>query len=132
MLGRTFSSEETAPNGPSVAILGNALWQSAFGGAADVLGSSIAVDGVSHTIVGVMSRDFDLLDRGRWVGGELWLPLLRDDGQRGLSILGKLRPGVPLQTASSEASAIGHALTAGTEEDKFRAVLVPAKGELSE
>lgn len=131
-LGRTFSSEETSPNGPPVAILGHALWHSAFGGATDVLGRSIAVDGVSHTIVGVMPRDFDLLDRGRWVGGEVWLPLLRDDGQRGLSILGKLRTGVPLQTASSEAAAIGHALTAGTEEDKFRAVLVPAKGELGE
>jgi predicted permease len=132
VLGRTFSIEETAPNGPTVAILGHALWQSRFGGSPDVLGRSIAVDGVPHAIIGVMPRDFDLLDRGRWVGGELWLPLLRDDGQRGLSILAKLRSGVPLQTASSEAAAIGHALTAGTDEDKFSAVLLPAKGELAD
>ena len=43
-LGRNFTLEEDTPNGPKAAILGHGLWQSRFGGDADVLGRTITLN----------------------------------------------------------------------------------------
>jgi len=62
-IGRVFSPATDAPNGTSVAVIGHALWQSDFGGSTDALGKSITLNGLPHTIVGVMPADFDFPPR---------------------------------------------------------------------
>ncbi len=52
-LGRGFTAEEDAAAAP-VAILGERLWRTQFGGAADVLGRSVTLDGQPRTVIGVM------------------------------------------------------------------------------
>lgn len=54
VLGRSFRSSEEIQGSHRVAILGHAFWQSRFGGAPDVLGQSLRVDGETHEIVGVL------------------------------------------------------------------------------
>src|SRR5262249_33581764 len=49
-LGRTFDAAETRPNGPSVTILSNDIWKSAFGGSANVLGHDVEINGVRRTV----------------------------------------------------------------------------------
>ena len=61
ILGRTFTRADDrrggGPDGP-VAVISYAFWQSRFGGAADVVGRTIALDRVAFTIVGVTPPAF--------------------------------------------------------------------------
>src|SRR4051812_1306274 len=48
--GRNFLPEEDLPGAPPVAILGYALWQREFGGAEDILGQTVKLNGLNTTI----------------------------------------------------------------------------------
>lgn len=103
-LGRTFSADEDVPGGPPVVVLGNALWRQTFGGARDIVGRSIEVNGTPTTVVGVMPPGFDLEDAGI----ELWVPARLDPANRQnrgshfLRVIGRLAPGVTVERASAE------------------------------
>jgi putative ABC transport system permease protein len=107
-LGRTFFSEEAEPGRNRVALLSYGFWQRRFGGDSGVLGKKAIVDGNSLTIVGVMPRDFRLLD----TPSELWTPYTLDAkelsqrGFRTLRVIGRLKPGVSLEEASAEMRSI--------------------------
>ena len=107
-LGRTFLSEEAQPGHNRVAVLSYGLWQRRFGGDPGILGKSAIVDGNSLTIVGVMPRDFRLLD----TPSEFWIPYTLDSvelsqrGFRTLRVIAHLQPGVNLDQASAEMRAI--------------------------
>ncbi|HEX6534804.1 MAG TPA: ADOP family duplicated permease [Gemmatimonadaceae bacterium] len=58
-LGRYFTAgEDTPPGGTPVAVLGWALWQTRYGGRADVLGSALRIGSTVYTIIGVAPRGF--------------------------------------------------------------------------
>jgi predicted permease len=111
-LGRDFAeSDDRAGAAPAVILSGN-LWRSRYGADPDIVGSTIRVDGVPSTVVGVMSRDFGFPDRS-----ELWLPLaaLPEEtrtarGVRRLDGVGRLRPGVSIEQAVAELSGIAASL----------------------
>jgi putative ABC transport system permease protein len=69
-LGRNFTLEEDKPGGPRVTIISDAFWKQYLGGRADVLGTTLVLDGVPHTIIGVMPKTFRHPYRA-----DLWLPL---------------------------------------------------------
>ncbi len=72
-VGRTFSAEETrAPGSPPTVILGYGLWTRRFGADPGVLGKTIGLNAVSHTIVGVLPPSF----RGLSGQAEVWIPLM--------------------------------------------------------
>ena len=52
--GRNFAPQEDAPNGPAVCIISHELWQTQFGGRTDLLGKTIALNGQSWEVVGIM------------------------------------------------------------------------------
>ena len=56
--GRTFTAEEDRPNGAHVAVLSYGLWQRRFGGDRSIVGKSIPLSGVPHTIVGIVGPSF--------------------------------------------------------------------------
>jgi predicted permease len=70
IVGRTFTAEEDQPNAAPVAVLSYGFWQRAFGGAADVVGRTLLLDGKSYRVVGVMRSDFAWPRRC-----EIWLPI---------------------------------------------------------
>ena len=72
LLGRSFREDEDRPGAVPVAVLSYEFWQRHFSGAADILGRTIRLDNVEHTIIGVMPAHY-----GLW-GGELWVPLRLD------------------------------------------------------
>jgi predicted permease len=61
VLGRLFGSADDVrgggPDGP-VAVIGHGLWTRRWGGSPDVIGSSLSIDGVPFTIIGVTPREF--------------------------------------------------------------------------
>jgi macrolide transport system ATP-binding/permease protein len=58
MLGRDFRPGEDLPDAPRSVILSYAAWQKRYGGRADVLGSTVTLNGASNTIVGVLPPHF--------------------------------------------------------------------------
>lgn len=60
ILGRNFLPEEDLPHGPAVALLTYGLWQSRYNRDPGVVGKSIAIDGASTKIVGVLPASFQM------------------------------------------------------------------------
>ena len=59
VIGRYFTAAEDAPPDPaSVAVLSHALWTTQFGARRDVLGSTLRIDAVEYTIIGVAPKGF--------------------------------------------------------------------------
>jgi len=52
--GRNFTPEEDTPNGPNVCIVSHEFWQTQFGGAQDLLGRNIDLNGVPFHVIGIM------------------------------------------------------------------------------
>lgn len=65
MLGRGFTRQDDSPGSADTAILMYGYWQRKFGGNRGIVGQALTVDGKSRQIIGVMPRDFHVLDRGR-------------------------------------------------------------------
>lgn len=57
--GRYFSaSEDVPPAGTPVAVLSHAAWQAQYGGRPDAIGSTVHIDAVVYTIIGVAPEGF--------------------------------------------------------------------------
>jgi predicted permease len=109
-VGRTFSPDEgDATSPPTVVVIGDGLWSGRFGRDPGVLGREIYVNGNAVTIVGIMPRGF----RGVTGRGRLWLPMaaagvlmdawrISNHGVHWFSMLGRLRPGVSVETAEAQ------------------------------
>ena len=110
LLGRTFAADEDRDNAAPVVVLAYSLWQRSFGGAHDIVGRQIDIDGVSHTVVGVMPAAFQFAPF--WVTkAEMWAPLTfgqRKSDRTGASlrVFGRLRNGAQLNQAQAEMSTI--------------------------
>jgi macrolide transport system ATP-binding/permease protein len=116
--GRAFLPEEDrAPNANPVAVIGYGLWQRRFGGDPALVGKTITLNGQGFTVVGVTPPQFQgaevgmapdvfapMMMQSRAMPGRNWL-----DG-RGigwLRVVGRLKPGVSVEQARSEMTALG-------------------------
>lgn len=78
VLGRNFTEQEDSPHGPRAVLLGHGFWQRRYGGARQVLGRTLEVEGSAYTIVGVLPASFDRLT----FAGDVVLPLALPPGSR--------------------------------------------------
>lgn len=115
-LGRNFTSEEdSAPGGPRVVLLSDALWKRRFNADPSVLGRSLDLGGKPYTVVGVMPPGF----RGLAGNAEYWAPVrslpddeLSESWSHFLSMVARLRPGVIVEGAAADARRVGAAVDA--------------------
>ncbi|HKP14128.1 MAG TPA: ABC transporter permease, partial [Blastocatellia bacterium] len=113
-LGRDFLAEEDQPGHNQVVILSHGLWQRRFGGDPNILDQVITLNGLSYTVIGVMPPDFRF--GGRAV--DVWTPTAftadqaQQHGAHYIAVIGQLKPGVTLEQARAEMSAIGERLAA--------------------
>ena len=111
LLGRTFlPSEDEVPMRDHVVILSEGLWKRRFGGDPGVIGKTLRTSTRSYSVVGVMASGFygisDSVDM--WVPYMLTGPAedLAERGNRGMGVLGRLKPGVSLAQAQAELDVI--------------------------
>jgi predicted permease len=107
LLGRLFTEAHETPGSDAVAVISHGLWQRRFGGSPGVLGRSIALNGRSHEIIGVMPGTLRVP-----ADAELWKPLAPEPtlrqarGSFWLPVIGRLRPGVTVEQAQAEMNGI--------------------------
>jgi putative ABC transport system permease protein len=117
LLGRLLDvRDEAAPSGGRVVVLSEGLWRSGFGGAADIVGRTIRLNGWPFRIVGVVGGRFTGTATGAPM--DLWLPLaarpvamprlsdgIEQDRAAGwMQIFGRLRPHATLAEARAQLS----------------------------
>ena len=105
--GRTFVPEEEAAPKNKVVLLSHRLWSSRFAADSTVLGRSISLDGQFFTVVGIMPAGFTFPNES-----DFWVPLslTADASNASLQFLARLKQGVSLDRARSEAAVISHQL----------------------
>ncbi|HSE17195.1 MAG TPA: ABC transporter permease [Pyrinomonadaceae bacterium] len=114
VLGRTFAASEMDPGNDQVVVLGNSFWRNHFGSDPNVIGQTVQLDGVSHTVIGVLAEDFQTILPFVDSRVDLWAPISREykDKRRWsvVTAIGRLKPGVPQERAQSEMDAIAKQL----------------------
>lgn len=120
-LGRGFEpSEDIGRNAHPVAVISYWLWKERFNGDPSVVGKPQLMNGVPHTIVGVAPEGF----YGTFVGYpmQFWVPAsmqeifnpggykLEDRGAGWIEGFARLKPGVTIQQAQEEVSAVAKRL----------------------
>ena len=113
MLGRDFHDGEDLPAAPFTVILGYSTWQKRYGGRPDVVGQSVTLSGVPHTIIGVLPQSFQFAPRGN---AEFWTTLHATDScsvRRSchyLDGIGRLKDGVSVEMARANMKSIASQL----------------------
>src|SRR5256714_1031805 len=116
IMGRTFLPQEE--EGADVAIITDRFWKARFAGSQDIIGKTFMLDGVTHTIVGVIAKM-----PASWTGtpnANIWttkpmvIPGFSHErmmrGSAFLRVIGRLKAGVTLDQAKA---------VLGTLEDSY-------------
>jgi predicted permease len=123
--GRFFSTQDDRPGcGLPGAVISYALWQSEFGGRDSAIGGRVTIVGRSTEVIGVTPRNFFGLEVGRsfdyavpFCSLDTYFPNLKTLSRLDFfwpHVLGRLKPGVTLQRASAELTAMTPSLTEAT------------------
>jgi len=106
ILGQNIKEEEDVPGAPPVALISERLWKTHFGSSREVIGKQVVVDGVQREIVGVTPADLRFPR-----AAEIYVPLadmrqeqdvLARGNHPGFSTIGRLKPGMTLELATSD------------------------------
>ncbi|HEY6119657.1 MAG TPA: ABC transporter permease [Pyrinomonadaceae bacterium] len=103
VMGRNFSEEENQPGKDAVAILTYSLWQRRFGADPNIVNKTIATNGVTRTVIGVMPPEFNFPK-----GAEIYSPiaitpeLSRSRDNHSFLGVGRLKQGVSVQAAAAD------------------------------
>jgi len=106
VLGRDFLPADGKPGAPPTVIVTHAFWQQRMGGAVDAIGKTIQLDGVGHTVVGVLPEKVGPLEqRQEYFVAAQWEPPRRK-GPFFITALGRLRADTTPAAAADELRAI--------------------------
>jgi len=131
LMGRLFSraDDHHGCGSGSGAVISYAFWQREFGGAADVLGRSITLEGQSFQVIGVTPPSFFGVETGR--NFDVAIPLCAEPVVAGedsvldradgwwLSLLGRLKPGWTLAQADAQLRTISPDIFKETLPSRF-------------
>src|SRR5216684_2922593 len=119
--GRAFLTAEATSSAQPVAMVSYDFWQQNYAGELSVIGSSLRLNGIVFTIIGVAPASFTGLDR--FVRPSIYVPLgmaqrldgaaadpLEDRGRHNLVVKGRLSAGASQESAQAELAIIGAAL----------------------
>ena len=106
--GRLFSAEELKPGGAGAVVISYAYWQSHFGANVNAPGQAVRMLGKRFSIAGVLPQQFHFPN-----GTDIWLPanvVFSETTWRSAHnyrVVGRLKPGVSLEQAQAQMTAIG-------------------------
>ena len=116
-VGRFFLSDEQQPGARRTAVVGHRFWQRSLGGSASALGTVLRIGDESYTVVGVMPPNMrDPEDTDILIPRELEPPLPSRTAHN-WQVIGRLAPGVTIEQAQREVSALAKRLKVELGDD---------------
>jgi predicted permease len=107
-LGRTLEAEDAG-----ALVVSRGFWTSRLQANPSAIGKTVSLNGAAYTIVGVMPEEFNFpLETEMWAPLALTAAERNDRASHSLSILGRLKPGVPVAQARAELATMAHGLAA--------------------
>jgi putative ABC transport system permease protein len=108
-LGRDFREEDDRVGAPKVIILSDRIWRDRFEAKPTAIGQSIMVNGVPHTVIGVMPPGFEFPGTaGAWT--TMQTDPLRNRGNHSWQVMGRLKHGVTIEQARLDLGRVATAL----------------------
>lgn len=114
ILGRWITSDDGKPDAPEVFVMSYHLWTAQFNQDSSIVGTSMILNGIPRTLVGIMPPRF------RSGGHDVWIPVHWTHGdivnsETGniplfLGAMGRLKPGVSLKAAEADLNVIAQRL----------------------
>jgi len=120
-LGKYFDEEDELIGGAEVAVITHRLWSRRFGSDPSIVGSTVTMDGVGITIVGVLPPEFRMhlpAEAFLFRDSEMYKPLrmnwdnLPPRNFTSFTVFGRLKSGVTIEQAQDEMSRIQRELRA--------------------
>lgn len=106
--GRYLLPEDEAPSATNVVVIGYGEWVRRFAGDPEIVGRTVELGGVTHTIVGVMPDGY-----GFPVSHSFWVPWRVDAAAFAprtgptVHVFGRLAPSISIEAAQAELAAVG-------------------------
>jgi putative ABC transport system permease protein len=112
MIGRHFRADEDTYGAPDVILLGFGVWESRYGADSSIVGRVIQVNGLPHTVVGIMPKGFMFPE-----SQQAWVPLAprvetRSGDPWDIQVFARLKPGVDAASATTQLGPISERLAA--------------------
>lgn len=116
LVGRTFTAEECAWNGPKAVMLGYPLWERRFNRDRKIVGTSLVINDAPYTVVGVLPPSFDfatIFAPGSRLDVYFPFPLSPETNRWGntMAMIGRLKPGMTAAQAHAEVRALAPQLS---------------------
>jgi putative ABC transport system permease protein len=110
-LGRTFTADESVVGADRVVVVSHGFWERVLGSNPAIIGTTIKLDALPFTVVGVMPAGFEFPTSTKV---DAWAPLAFDPKDlhgrsrraRSLMVVGRLAPGVTMGDAQTELSVV--------------------------
>lgn len=128
--GRTFSPDESRPNGPPVTVISHGLWERQFGGEPAV-GKTVQLNGKTYQVIGIMPRGFRFPENV-----DLWIPLTIPmtfasfEPFRGFipsTTIARLAPGISKESAADRLRARWKGIPADFADDAKEVIADPIR-----
>ena len=124
VVGRTLDdSDQSVAEDPTV-VLSEPLWTSSFGASRDILGATVRLDGVPHTVVGVVHQGHEVPAMA-----QAWVPLQFGDAPPAWAdersnhtwqVVARLASGAEIGDASAQVRAMAHAVYVDFPDERDR------------
>jgi len=118
--GRIFLDDDDRPGAPKVIVVSHSFAEQRLGGAASVVGKMFTVNGQQRLVIGVIP------DHLRFPSsGQVWAPPLEGDytktsrGNRNMEVWGLLRPGITIDAARREMTAVMARMARENDKDSY-------------
>jgi len=131
LLGRPLLDSDELEGANRVLVIGYREWHQRFGADPAVVGRELRIDGIAHTVVGVMPEGFRLpVNNGFWTPlatGRPVAPGAAAEGTPRISVFGRLASGVEPAAAQAEVAVIGERMIAEYPQiyERLRPVVQP-------
>jgi len=116
-LGRTFTEAEDRVGGDPVTVLTWGFWQNRLGGNEEVIGSTLTLDGIPNTVIGVMPPTFAFPPEAE--APDLFVPIGQAapylggrTSHPGIFAIGRLSDGVTFEQARADMERVTNAMAA--------------------
>jgi len=128
LMGRYFHDDDERAGAPPVVVIGYDVWQNRFAARSDIIGQTIQLGDIRHTVIGVMPKGFAFP-----INNRVWTPLRLNptDYEPGLApsidVFGRLAPHASIADARRQIATVGQRLAATSPETHafMRPRLVP-------